>query len=162
MVLKRGRFGEFMACSGYPECRNTKKIVKTAKESTVKQDIPLEEECPVCGKKLAIKHGRFGEYHGLQRLSDLQIYQTQIDRRSLRERGMHRRNCRKKVAQGQDFLWLFQLPRLRFCPLEQTVCRTHVPVCNAPFTVVKTTKRSGTVRFCNNENCDFKETVEDQ
>ena len=29
MVLKRGRFGEFMACSGYPECKNTKKIVKS-------------------------------------------------------------------------------------------------------------------------------------
>jgi DNA topoisomerase I len=62
MVLKRGRFGEFMACSGYPECRNTKRIVKTAQESIVKQDIPLDEECPVCGKKLAIKHGRYGEY----------------------------------------------------------------------------------------------------
>ena len=62
MVLKRGRFGEFMACSGYPDCRNTKKIVRTAKESTIKHDIPLDEKCPVCGKNLAIKHGRYGEY----------------------------------------------------------------------------------------------------
>ncbi len=62
MVLKRGRFGEFMACSGYPECRNTKKIVKKADSVEVKQDILLEETCPVCAKQLAIKHGRFGEY----------------------------------------------------------------------------------------------------
>ena len=40
MVIKRGRFGEFLACSGYRECKKTMKIV-------VKVGIP----CPTCGEK---------------------------------------------------------------------------------------------------------------
>ncbi len=41
MVIKHGRFGKFMACSGYPECKNTKKIV-----------VPTKGICPVCGGKI--------------------------------------------------------------------------------------------------------------
>ena len=40
MVKKFGRFGEFIACSGYPDCKNTKPIVH-------KIGVP----CPVCGKE---------------------------------------------------------------------------------------------------------------
>lgn len=44
MVIKQGRFGEFLACPGYPECKNAKPIVKSI-------DIP----CPKCGGKILIK-----------------------------------------------------------------------------------------------------------
>ncbi|MBQ8604385.1 MAG: type I DNA topoisomerase [Oscillospiraceae bacterium] len=50
MVIKNGRFGKFMACSGFPECKNTKKIVKYAKGA-----------CPKCGGRmltLTSKRGR--------------------------------------------------------------------------------------------------------
>lgn len=50
MVIKSGKFGKFLACSGFPECKNTKRIVKYAKGF-----------CPVCGKKmlkLTSKKGR--------------------------------------------------------------------------------------------------------
>jgi len=47
MVIKIGRFGKFIACPGYPECTNTKKIVKEAKGF-----------CPLCGKKMLIKKAK--------------------------------------------------------------------------------------------------------
>lgn len=46
MVYKTGRFGEFLACPNYPECKNTKPIVKQI-------DVP----CPKCGGKVVIKRG---------------------------------------------------------------------------------------------------------
>ena len=45
MVIKQGRFGKFLACPGYPECKN----IKPYNESI---DIP----CPECGGKVLIKH----------------------------------------------------------------------------------------------------------
>ncbi len=58
MVLKKGRFGTFFACSGYPECKTTKQIGGAQK----KPDVPLEEKCPNCGGNLVMKYGRFGEF----------------------------------------------------------------------------------------------------
>src|SRR5208282_4208327 len=44
MVLKRGRFGQFMACTGYPDCKTTRRLDQGRKVP----DIPLDETCPLC------------------------------------------------------------------------------------------------------------------
>ena len=49
MVIKHGRYGKFLACPGFPECRNTKKLV---------QETP--GLCPVCGKKVIAKKTKTG------------------------------------------------------------------------------------------------------
>ncbi|HKD06606.1 MAG TPA: type I DNA topoisomerase [Bryobacteraceae bacterium] len=58
MVLKKGRFGTFFACSGYPDCKTTKQIGGSQK----KPDVILDEKCPQCGNNLVQKYGRFGEF----------------------------------------------------------------------------------------------------
>ena len=58
MVLKKGRFGQFYACTGYPDCKTTKPIGGQQK----KADVPLEEKCPVCASNLVLKTGRYGEF----------------------------------------------------------------------------------------------------
>jgi DNA topoisomerase-1 len=65
MVLKRGRYGAFLGCSGYPECKN---IVKTSPSgSPVTQAAPQEISdvlCDKCGKPTAVKMGRYGKFLG--------------------------------------------------------------------------------------------------
>jgi DNA topoisomerase-1 len=63
MVIKMGRFGRFLACTKFPECKNTKKLRKEGEEPT-KETAPLEEKCPECSANLEVKHGRFGEFIG--------------------------------------------------------------------------------------------------
>jgi DNA topoisomerase-1 len=58
MVLKRGRFGQFMACTGYPECKTTRRLDQAKKVP----DVPLDEKCPECQRTLVLRHGRFGEF----------------------------------------------------------------------------------------------------
>ncbi|WP_297425066.1 type I DNA topoisomerase [Clostridium sp.] len=50
MVIKRGRYGEFLACPGYPECKNAKPIVEEL-------DVP----CPECGKAIVAKKSKKGK-----------------------------------------------------------------------------------------------------
>ena len=50
MVIKKGRYGEFLACPGYPECKNVKPIVEEL-------DVP----CPECGKKIVVKKSKRGK-----------------------------------------------------------------------------------------------------
>ncbi|MCR5833583.1 MAG: topoisomerase DNA-binding C4 zinc finger domain-containing protein [Selenomonadaceae bacterium] len=42
MLIRHGRYGTFLACSGYPECKNAKPLLE-----------PLEQKCPKCGEHLA-------------------------------------------------------------------------------------------------------------
>lgn len=92
MVIKTGRFGKFLACPAYPECKNTKKIVTEAPGSCplcggkilekkskkgkkfygcennpncsfLSWDIPTDEICPVCKKTLLKKAGKKGKLY---------------------------------------------------------------------------------------------------
>jgi len=63
MVIKSGRFGKFLACSGYPKCKNTKKILTNgAGQREVVQDEVSSESCEKCGAPMVIKSGRFGKF----------------------------------------------------------------------------------------------------
>ena len=64
MVVKRGRFGMFLACTGYPECKTTRKIIcdEAGRSRAAKPDQILDEKCPNCGKNLVVKQGRYGEF----------------------------------------------------------------------------------------------------
>ncbi|HEV7903786.1 MAG TPA: type I DNA topoisomerase [Pyrinomonadaceae bacterium] len=81
MVIKFGRFGQFLACSNYPECRTTREIAKpqtatavdgdgnaTAKANAAGDGGAAEgeeaETCELCGKPMALKRGRFGQFLG--------------------------------------------------------------------------------------------------
>lgn len=60
MVLKIGRFGSFLACSNYPDCRNTK---PTEEETS-------DEPCDKCGSKMVLKKSRFGSFWGCSNYPD--------------------------------------------------------------------------------------------
>ncbi|OWK26842.1 MAG: DNA topoisomerase I [Parcubacteria group bacterium GW2011_GWA2_38_13b] len=55
MVIKLGRYGKFLACSNYPECKNTKPLDEAEK---------TDEICEKCGSPMKVKHGRFGAFLG--------------------------------------------------------------------------------------------------
>lgn len=69
MVIKTGRRGEFLACSGYPECKNAKafeldpegniKVIEK-EEPEIREDI----KCEKCGKPMAVRKGRYGKFLG--------------------------------------------------------------------------------------------------
>ena len=56
MAIKLGRFGRFLSCTGFPECRNAKPLDA---EATTE---PSDETCDKCGKPMVIKLGRFGRF----------------------------------------------------------------------------------------------------
>ena len=65
MVIKHGRFGAFAACTGYPECKNTKPLVQT-----------IDVKCPKCGKDIVVRRSRKGRvFYGCSGYPDCdQVY----------------------------------------------------------------------------------------
>jgi len=61
MVIRTGRRGRFIACTGYPKCRNTKPLPG---EGKAEPEIATDEKCEKCGKPMAVRSGRYGPFLG--------------------------------------------------------------------------------------------------
>src|SRR5664280_671413 len=65
MVVKEGRFGQFLACSGYPECKNTINATQNDKGDIVALEAQATDTvCELCGKPMVFKRGRYGQFLG--------------------------------------------------------------------------------------------------
>jgi DNA topoisomerase-1 len=60
MVIKTGRFGRFLACTGYPQCRTTRQLKEEGSEAVA--DVETDEVCELCGKPMVLKTGRYGKF----------------------------------------------------------------------------------------------------
>lgn len=61
MVIKLGRFGKFLACTGFPECKNTKPINSNGEPE---EPEATNEKCELCGSPMQVKQGRYGKFLG--------------------------------------------------------------------------------------------------
>ncbi|MEA3494029.1 MAG: type I DNA topoisomerase [Candidatus Margulisiibacteriota bacterium] len=57
LVIREGRYGDFMACSGYPKCKFTKNLKEEEEKA-----LEGSEKCEKCGKPMALKHSRYGSF----------------------------------------------------------------------------------------------------
>jgi DNA topoisomerase-1 len=59
MALKHGRYGKFLACTNYPECKGTKPLPGDQPKAAPE---PTGEKCPTCGAEMVKKVGRYGPF----------------------------------------------------------------------------------------------------
>ncbi len=57
MIVRWGRFGQFLACTGFPECKTTRPIGEEAEQAAV-----TDEKCDICQSDMVVKRGRFGQF----------------------------------------------------------------------------------------------------
>ncbi len=156
MVLKRGRFGPFLACSAYPDCRNTRKIlVNKEGKAEARQDVLLDETCPRCGSRLALKHGRFGEFTACSSYPKCRYIK-------MKETGVSCPECGKgkiverKSKRGKLFFGCDRYPDCSFVLWSRPVPKP-CPACGRPYLVEKNSKRFGRRLACDAEGCGHSE-----
>ncbi|MGO9275414.1 MAG: type I DNA topoisomerase [Terriglobia bacterium] len=157
MAVKRGRFGYFLACTGYPECRNTKKIVMKGGEATTVVDTPLEEKCPECGNHLVIKHGRFGEFTACSNYPTCKYVKRQTLGIPCPEKGCTGEIVVRKTKRGKTFYGCTRYPDCKFTAWDKPVAEP-CPNCGSPVLLAKV-RKSGPVRVCPNEACTYEHAV---
>jgi DNA topoisomerase-1 len=158
MTLKRGRFGQFYACTGYPECKTTRKI---AADKTVKKPaVLLDEICPLCGSgKLAVKEGRYGEFTSCSTYPKCKYIKPKTIGVPCPKPGCGGEITEIRSKRGKTFYGCTKYPACDFVVWNKPVSE-QCPQCGAPYLLEKTTKREGLVRYCNDEACKYKTTVE--
>ena len=156
MVLKKGRFGEFLACSGYPDCKNTQQVGGTNREAKSPEGKP--EECPQCGSQLVQKHGRFGAFVACSNYPECKYIKQEMTDVTCPECGGGKM-VRRKTRRGKVFYGCSTFPECQFALWQKPVDR-KCPSCGASYLLERTTKKEGLTHNCNQPECDFKEIVE--
>ena len=145
MQLKRGRFGPFLGCTGYPECRNIRKIGKSGVAAP--PPVPLDEKCPVDGAQLVKRFGRFGEFISCSNYPKCKYIKQETVGVSCPRPGCKGEIVVKKSKRGKAFYGCSEYPNCNIVYWDKPVTET-CPQCNAPFLLEKTTKKQGTFRYC--------------
>jgi DNA topoisomerase-1 len=143
MVLKRGRFGQFMACTGYPDCKTTRRLDQAKKVP----DIPLDEKCPQCGRNLLIRHGRFGEFISCSGYPDCKYVKQNLIGVKCPE-CMDGDIAEKKARRGNYFYGCTNYPKCEFTAAFKPVAQ-ECPECKSPYLLEKTLK-DGVYLVCPN------------
>ncbi|HEY6339268.1 MAG TPA: type I DNA topoisomerase [Candidatus Sulfotelmatobacter sp.] len=149
MVLKRGRFGQFMACTGYPDCKTTRRLDQGKKVP----DIPLDEPCPKCGRNMMIRHGRFGEFTACSGYPECKyVKQNYI--------GVKCPECKegdlveKRARKGNTFYGCGNYPKCKFTSAHKPIAEKCTS-CGSEYLVEKNLK-AGPVIACPNKECDYE------
>jgi len=149
MVLKRGRFGQFMACTGYPDCKTTRRLDQGKRVP----DIPLDEKCPECGRNMIIRHGRYGEFTSCSGYPDCKYVKQNFI-------GVKCPLCKegelveKRARKGNTFYGCSTYPKCKFTSAAKPVPE-KCPDCGHEY-LVERLRKDGTVIACPNKECDYE------
>ena len=161
MVIKLGRSGRFLACSGFPDCRHTEPLNGGDKAAEAEEPVYSDETCDKCGSRMLIKTGRYGKFLACSAYPDCKNIQPLEKPKSL---GITCPSCgegemqEKKSRYGKIFYSCNRYPKCKYAlwnPPKAEPC----PKCGWPLTEIKTTKRWGTVQRCPQENCDWEKVL---
>jgi DNA topoisomerase-1 len=157
LAMKRGRFGPFLGCTGYPECRNIRRVSKKT-GAVAPAPVPIEgETCPVDGAQLVRRHGPYGEFVSCANYPTCKYIKRETTGVACPRPGCKGEIVVKKSKRGKYFYGCSEYPKCDTVYWDKPVAEA-CPQCNAPFMLEKTTKK-GTTRTCVREECGHKEDV---
>ena len=149
MVLKRGRFGQFMACTGYPDCKTTRRLDQQKKVP----DVPLAEQCPQCGRNLVMRHGRYGEFTSCSGYPECKYVKQNfigVPCPDCQKGELVEKKARKR---GTTFYGCSNYPKCKFTSAHRPVAE-KCPQCGHEYLVQKYGKE-GPVIACPKAGCDY-------
>ena len=163
MVIRWGRHGRFLACSGFPKCKNTKPLLtkdaEQKEQSTEKIIQVTEEKCDKCGSSMVIKTGRYGKFLACSRYPECKSTKALStglkcpqDGGNIVERGSKR---------GKPFWSCSNYPACRFVLWYKPI-HVKCPQCGAGFLIEKRDKTGKLIHYCHDKKCGYKEEIKEE
>lgn len=152
MVIKFGRFGKFLACTGFPECRNTKPLKQ---DSDTMEVISTEEKCSACGADMIVKQGRFGSFLSCSRYPECKTIKSLA-----KGTGVTCPQCNqgeigeRRSKRGKTFYSCNRYPDCKFA-LWSKPTGDKCPTCQSLLVLGP----KGSIK-CSNKECDYKTEAE--
>jgi DNA topoisomerase-1 len=155
MIIKWGRFGKFLACSAYPDCKNARDIKKPGTEGDPETPDEVEGECDKCKSSLIIKRGRFGKFIACSTYPDCKFTKPIGLGISCPEDGCKGEIAPRRTKKGRTFYGCTKYPDCTFTSWDKPKAEA-CPECKHPFMVEKWKKNEEPSTLC--PECGFKKT----
>ncbi len=162
LVIRLGKRGRFVGCTGYPECDYTRNMDGEAEPEAAEPEVVEGRTCPKCDSTLLIRMGKYGKFIGcsaypkckhiepLEKPKDTGVACPECKKGHLSER---------KSRYGKIFYSCNRYPDCKYAvwnpPLEEPC-----PKCGWPILTIKTTKRRGTEKVCPQKTCGHTEPMD--
>ena len=149
MLVKWGRNGQFLACSAYPECKNTRPL------NNEDNGRPVERDCPKCGEPLIYRQGRFGKFIACSAYPDCKYTESISVGIKCPADNCDGKLVQRRTRRGKTFYGCSKYPECRFAVWYKPV-EKECPACGFAVMVEKETKRLGRHLACP----DCKNTIQ--
>ena len=158
MVIKWGRHGRFMACSGYPECKTTKPLETDEAGNMVSaaEIQETDEKCEKCGAPMVLKSGRFGKFLACSKYPECKTTKAIGIGIKCPEDGGEL--VERRTKKGKNFFSCGNYPKCKFATWYKPVAR-KCPDCGSGILVEKRTKKEEAI-MCPNKECSYKEEMQ--
>jgi DNA topoisomerase-1 len=155
MVIKWGKHGSFIACTGYPDCTNTREI---AEEGATEQDEAVY--CDNCGRPMVLKKGRFGQFLACSGYPDCKTTKQLGEAQKPKDVPLDE-DCPqcggklvKKYGRFGEFVACGNYPKCKY--VKQKTIGVKCPNCSEGEIIERRSKRGKTFYGCNRyPDCDF-------
>jgi DNA topoisomerase-1 len=158
MVIRLGRYGKFLACSGYPECKATRPL-KTEETEAHSVGALTSEVCDQCGSPMVVRKGRYGEFLACSAYPTCKAAKPMSSGVACPTEGCTGQLVQRRTKRGRLFYGCNRYPDCQYTLWSKPV-PMPCPECQAPFLVEQGSARKGKVLRCVREGCSYESPVE--
>ena len=157
MIYKNGRFGKFLACPRYPECKCTKAIDKNGNIASQEEKEPIlaDFKCEVCGGDMVIRNGRYGSFYAC-----INYPTCKFTKQKVTDTGVNCPKCNSRVLarHGKGRMLFYSCEKYPECDFStwDMPLNEKCPDCGAPLYYRKSRKSV----ICKEKNCSYKRDEE--
>lgn len=153
LVIREGRYGKFLACTGYPDCTYKKSLGKREAQ-------PVDESCPRCGSQLVVRYGKYGSFVACSSYPNCTYVKKEREDTGITcPQGCGGTLMRKKSKRGKIFYGCSNFPKCRFATWDQPLSQT-CPQCGEDFVLKKNYIKKNPIIYCPHKGCDYREELE--
>ncbi len=164
LVVRLGRRGRFVGCTGYPECGYTRSLDEGEEEAAAKEGPQVVEgrRCPECGADLVIRQSRYGRFIGCSAYPKCRFVEPL---EKPRDTGVTCPACHqgtlleRRSRRGRVFFSCSTYPQCDYAVWNEPIPEP-CPQCGWELLTLKTTKRRGAEKVCPRKECGYSAPAE--
>jgi len=148
MVIKWSKNGQFLACTGFPSCKNARPLdAQQSPDGSVDEETKDYGKCEKCGSPLILRDGRYGKFYACSAYPKCKFTKPFTILMPCPKPGCTGDISPRRSRRGRTFYGCTRYPECDFVSWDPPIAHA-CPACGNPYMVVKSSKKKGDYTLC--------------